>query len=112
MANLKTALKNMAWKRNKSNNDRDSSDNILHFLYTTGIEENTTNEILFYFRIELILILLILSLQVVARAKAKAEKVGPPSHYLAEGYPWISIMIPKSTQRHIVIKRWKTKPMD
>jgi hypothetical protein len=80
MANLKTALKNMAWKRNESNNDRDTSVNILRFLYTTEIEENTTNEILFYFRIELILILLVFSLQVVARAKAKAEKVGPPSH--------------------------------
>ena len=50
MANLKTALKNMAWKRNKSNNARDSSDNILRFLYTTEIEENTTNEILFYLK--------------------------------------------------------------
>ena len=60
MANLKTALKNMAWKRNKSNNDRDPSDNILHFLHTIEIEENTTNEILFYVRINLILILLIL----------------------------------------------------
>ena len=87
----------MAWKRNEAKNDRDSSDNILHFLYTTEIEENTTNEMLFYFRIELILVLLILSLQVVAKAKVKVEKVGPPSHYLAEGYPWISINISKCT---------------
>ena len=97
MANLKTALKNMAWKRNKSNNDRNALDNILHFLYTTEIEENTTNDILFCFRINLVLILLDLSLQVVAKAKVKVEKVGPPSHYLAEGYPWISINIPKCT---------------
>ena len=67
----KDCFKNMAWKRNEAKNDRDSSDNILHFLYTTEIEENTTNEMLFYFRIELILVLLILSLQVVAKAKVK-----------------------------------------